>query len=164
MRIAILGGGEMTYKPWTYHMAHKRIKDVAIYQRPWLVLERLGLTDLPEEVFQLGHLDELIVIDNLLTTLPPEIQMLKSLTRICMFYNEISSIPPEIGEMKHLTHLDLSCNKLKVLPEELKKLTRLKYLDLRYNMLPIAEEVLDQVDKPELILRAYFEQRVVVGK
>jgi Leucine-rich repeat (LRR) protein len=157
MRIAIYGGGDMTYKPWTYHMAHKRIKDVAIYQRPWLVLERLGLSELPEEVFELTHLDELIVIDNLLTSLPPEIRLLGSLTRICMFYNEISTLPAEIGELKNLTHLDLSCNKLEVLPAELKNLSQLKYLDLRYNMLPIAEEVLEQVDKPDLILKTYFE-------
>jgi Leucine-rich repeat (LRR) protein len=162
MRIAIYGGGEMTYKPWTYHMAHKRIKDVAIFQRPWLVLERLGLTELPEEVFELAHLDELIVIDNLLTTLPPEIRLLENLTRMCMFYNEISTLPPEIGELNNITHLDLSCNKIEELPEELKRLTKLEYLDLRYNMLPIEERVLDQVNRPDLILEAYFKQVEVV--
>lgn len=148
----------MTYKPWTYHMAHKRIKDAAIYQRPWLVLERLGLTELPGEVFDLAHLDELIVIDNLLECIPVEINRLGKLTRLCMFYNEISAIPAEIGELKFLTHLDLSCNKLEVLPEEILRLTHLKYLDLRYNLLPVPEEILERVNEPDIILKAYFEQ------
>lgn len=151
----------MTYKPWTYQMAHKRIKDASIYHRPWLILERLGLTELPKEVFELTHLDELIVIDNLIETLPAEINQLTSLTRLCVFYNEISSLPAEIGDLKHLTHLDLSCNKLTDLPKEILQLKRLSYLDLRYNLLPLPEEILDMVDQPTKILTAYFEQEAV---
>jgi Leucine-rich repeat (LRR) protein len=142
-------------------MAHKRIKEASVHQRPWLVLERLGLTELPDEVFTLTHLDELIVIDNLLDRIPPEIKKLEKLTRICVFYNEITELPAEIGYLKNLTHLDLSCNKLECLPVEIRQLSRLTYLDLRYNCLPIPEKILENVNQPEQILNAYFEETAV---
>jgi Leucine-rich repeat (LRR) protein len=151
----------MTYKPWTHHMAHKRIKEVSTYRRHCLVLERLGLTELPDELFELTHLDELIIMDNLLESIPLELTKLRSLTRLCLFYNEISAIPPEIGDLTNLTHLDVSCNKLETLPNEIKKLKNLVHLDLRFNNLPIPKEVLEQVDRPDLILEAYFEQAVI---
>jgi Leucine-rich repeat (LRR) protein len=151
----------MSYKPWTHHMAHKRIKEVSTYRRHCLVLERLGLTELPDELFELTHLDELIIMDNLLENIPPEITSLQAMTRLCLFYNEISTLPPEIGDLINLTHLDVSCNKLESLPEEIKKLKNLVYLDLRFNNLPIPKEILEQIDKPDLILDAYFEQAVI---
>ena len=148
----------MSYKPWVHHHAQKRIKETASHLRPWLVLERLGLQEIPKEVFNLTHLDELLVIDNLLPAVPPEIKKLKQLTRLCFFYNEITELPPEIGDLQNLTHLDISCNKLEKLPPEIKKLSNLKYLDLRFNPLPIPVEILEKVDQPQLIFNAYFQK------
>jgi Leucine-rich repeat (LRR) protein len=148
----------VTYTPWVYHIVKKRIKEAKVYQKPWLILERLGLEELPPEIFELEHLDELVIMDNLVELIPPEIQQLKNLSRMCFFYNEIKSLPPEIGTLKNLTHLDLSCNRLESLPIELRELTHLEYLDLRFNKLPISNEVLEEVYTPEKILNTYFEQ------
>jgi len=147
----------MSYKPWTQYQAAKRIKETSIYNRPWLVLEKLGLTEIPGEVFELTHLEELIVIDNLLTSVPSEVVELPNLSRLIFFYNEIIELPPEIGSITNLTHLDMSCNQLESLPLEIKDLRKLEYLDLRYNSLPIPEEILEKVDEPQLIISAYFE-------
>ena len=148
----------MYYKPWVYHQAAKRIKEASIFNRPCLILERLGLSELPKEVFQLTHLKELVFQDNLLEAIPPEINTLTNLTKLCFFYNEIADVPPEIGDLENLTHLDLSCNKLEKLPLEIQKLSNLEYLDLRFNPIPIPEEILDKVDEPQLILQTYFKQ------
>ena len=145
------------YTPWIINLVHKRIKEAEVYKRPWLILERLGIEDLPAEIFDLVHLDELVVIDNLLVSIPPEIQKLENLSRISFFYNEIKFIPPEIGTLKNLTHLDLSCNCLEMLPPEVRELEKLEYLDLRYNKLPLPDKILEQVTEPQLILEKYFE-------
>ena len=146
------------YTPWIGNILHKRIKEAAVYKRPWLILERLGIEELPQEVFDLVHLDELVVIDNLLVSIPPEIQNLQNLSRVSFFYNEIKSIPTEIGNLKKLTHLDLSCNCLETLPTEILNLDKLQYLDLRYNKIPLPDNILEQVTEPKLILERYFEQ------
>jgi Leucine-rich repeat (LRR) protein len=154
----------MIYKPWVYHLAEKRIKEASIYNRPCLILERLGLSELPEEIFHLTHLKELIFQDNLLESIPPEINRLKKLTQLCFFYNEITVVPPEIGDLENLTNLDLSCNKLEKLPIEIQNLSKLEYLDLRYNPISIPEDILDKVDEPQLILHTYFKQFELVGQ
>jgi len=148
----------MKYTPWVYQIVNKRIKEARVYKKPWLILERLGLEVIPNEVYDLIHLDELIIIDNLIEEISPEIVQLENLTRICLFYNEIISLPSEIGALQNLTHLDLSCNRIESLPVDILKLEKLEYLDLRFNNLPISNDVLESVYKPKEIINEYFNQ------
>lgn len=149
------------YSPWTYRLALKKIEETKETQRPWLILERLGLAELPSELYDLTHLEELVVIDNLLRTLPEELPSLTNLKRLYLFYNEINEMPGFIGEMKSLTHLDLSCNKIEKLPKQIMDLENLKYLDLRCNHLSIPENILERVKEPQVILQAYFSEQSV---
>jgi Leucine-rich repeat (LRR) protein len=148
----------MKYTPWVYQIVNKRIKEARVYKKPWLILERLGLDMIPNEVFNLNHLDELIIIDNLVEEISPKIVQLENLTRICFFYNEIKYLPSEIGALQNLTHLDLSCNRIESLPVEILRLDKLEYLDLRFNNLPITNDVLENVYNPKEILKNYFKQ------
>lgn len=144
------------YHPWATQYAMQKIEEAAKCSFPWIVLERLGLSEIPGELFELTGLQELVIIDNLLTSLPPDIAKLKGLTRLNLFYNELKEIPPEIGSLSNLTHLDLSCNNLSSLPREMKNLTNLEYLDLRFNQLPLSSEILEQVHNPALIINTYL--------
>ena len=144
------------YNPWVIQHAQKKIEEAQKCNFPWIVLERLGLSEIPDELFNLTHLKELVVIDNLLTTVPPKISNLKNLKRLNLFYNQLTELPAEIGSLTNLTHLDLSCNNLSALPKEIANLKNLEYLDLRFNQLPISEEILEQVHNPSLIIQEYL--------
>ena len=127
------------YHSWAIQQALYKIKEAEEKKYPWLVLERLGLSHIPKELFGLKHLKELVFIDNALTELSPRIGELQSLTCLNLFYNELTTIPAEISGLANLTHLDLSCNNIRELPPEIASLTNLEYLDLRFNKLPIPE-------------------------
>ncbi len=150
------------YYPWADRKALQKIAIVANTDRKWLVLERLGLAHLPEQIFALTHLTELVVIDNVLTRIPAEIAKLHNLTHLDLFYNKLEELPAEIGQLRELTHLDLSYNNLEILPRQIAELTNLKYLDLRGNNLAVPAEILENVNNPALILEFYLTQAETV--
>lgn len=87
--------------------------------------------DLPTEIFELGHLEELNCMHVHLNSLPPAIQQCKKLKKLNLAFCNLESIPKEIGNLSELEELSLSGNQLKEIPESifgLKKLTVL-YLD-----------------------------------
>ncbi len=84
--------------------------------------------DLPAEIFELDHLEELNCMHVQLKSLPPAIQQCKKLKKLNLAFCKLESIPKEVGYLPELEELWLSGNPLKELPEsifELKKLTML---------------------------------------
>ena len=69
-------------KNWVYNLAKTKIEKAAQNNCEWLILERLGLSEIPEEVYAMDWLKELIVIDNLVETIPQAIAQLKNLTHL----------------------------------------------------------------------------------
>ena len=57
--------------PWVQNLAETKIKETAAYDRDWLILERLGMTQLPKSITNIPELKELYIIDNLLPTISP---------------------------------------------------------------------------------------------
>ncbi|MFC0530743.1 COR domain-containing protein [Phytohabitans kaempferiae] len=100
-----------------------------------LDLTRKNLTALPDEIFDLPDLTELILYDNRLTALPARIGELKTLTKLVVQGNRLRQIPPEIGELTDLRMLALGDNRLAGLPDELWQLTNLTELLLSDNQL-----------------------------
>jgi len=111
------------------------------------------LTELPEELGQLTHLECLciqfnnlrslpVAIGNLinlkdlklggnkLKTLPQDIGNLKSLEILTLWRNDLVSLPEEIGELQQLKGLDIASNPLRKLPETIVNLTNLKSLNM----------------------------------
>ncbi len=87
--------------------------------------------DLPTEIFELTHLEELNCMHIQLKSLSPAIQQCKKLKKLNLAFCKLESIPKEIGNLSELEELSLSGNQLKEIPESifgLKKLTIL-YLD-----------------------------------
>jgi internalin A len=100
-----------------------------------LDLTRKNLTALPDEIFELPDLTELILYDNRLAALPPRIAELKTLRKLVVQGNRLRQIPPEIGELANLTMLALGDNRISGLPAELWQLGNLQELLLSDNQL-----------------------------
>ncbi len=75
-----------------------------------LELNRQGLTEIPEELWECTALTCLYLGHNNLTTLPVEIGRLSTLTRLDLGNNKLVTLPPEVGRLSTLTRLYLRRN------------------------------------------------------
>lgn len=102
---------------------------------PNLVLSWKRLVNVPSEVFELTHLEQLNLSNNNLTSLPIEISKLRNLRKLYLFRNQLTSLPSEILKLKNLTELYLTGNEFTKIPPEVLKLKSLRKLHLAENKL-----------------------------
>ncbi|MCX6584250.1 MAG: GTP-binding protein [Candidatus Aminicenantes bacterium] len=118
-----------------YEEALKRIAKAKQEKRTRLDLDWLGLTALPDPLFELVHLKELDISLNELTEIPHAISRLKNLEVLHLEGNPLTEWPVEIGNLAHLTYLNSGDNRLQELPAGIGNLAQLTYLNLYYNKL-----------------------------
>ncbi len=123
-----------------------------------LNLNRKGLQEIPEYVFEmkelrklslygnkleiiddrigeLTHLEELYLGNNQLKELPVTIGQLKNLKILSVQYNQLANLPSEIGDLGSLEQLILNQNQIHSLPPEIGQLEKLESLQLKFNWL-----------------------------
>ncbi len=101
-----------------------------------LDLSQLNITQFPEELRELTHLERLNLSGNQLTQIPPEeLGQLSNLQHLDLHKNQLTHIPAELGQLSNLQHLDLHKNQLTHIPAELGQLSNLQHLDLYENQL-----------------------------
>lgn len=116
------------------------------------------LSGFPGSITGLRLLEKLDISGNKnLRTIPANISRLTRLRELRLRDTGLVELPAEIGELQDLTYLDLSNNSLKRLPREITKLQNLAHLDLTGNSIPIPKELLEQKQRPQLILDYYQE-------
>ena len=93
------------------------------------------LTELPESLRQLTHLQKLDLSNNQLTTLPDWLGSLTQLDKLIISSNHLTTLPDTIGQLGKLRLLDLSSNQLRSLPDSIGQLRDLKWLSLSHNKL-----------------------------
>lgn len=91
------------------------------------------LTQLPSELFQLDHLEDLNLSGHALTGLPSALAHLANLKYLDVSRNDLRVVPSIVGELHALTTLDLSENQLTALPDTLSSLSNLTNLDISTN-------------------------------
>ncbi len=107
-----------------------------------LVLHRLGLKALPQDIGNLTRLQVLLAAYNLLKSLPDTFGRLSSLQHLELQYNKLQSLPETFGQLSRLQTLKIYNNKLQSLPETFGQLHRLQTLDLSRNQLKSLPEPL----------------------
>ncbi|MGB9927179.1 MAG: COR domain-containing protein [Methanosarcina sp.] len=127
-----------------------RIRNNKDNKEPNLLLSWKDLVNVPSEVFELTHLEQLTLSNNSLTSLPSEISKLKNLKRLFLLRNHLTSLPPEILELEKLTELYLTGNELKEIPPEILKLKTLTRLHLAGNKL---EKLPDEISNLENLIQ-----------
>lgn len=118
-----------------------------------LVLPYNQITELPESIGQLSHLQELDLYDNQLKVLPESITQLTQLQELVLSNNRLTDLPESIAQLTQLQYLDLDSNQLTELPEFIGQLTQLKRLNLSGNRLTsLPESLRNLVALEELFL------------
>jgi internalin A len=107
--------------------------------------ERERLTQIPDEVFGLENLEELILRNNTLTSIPESISTLQNLTKLDLSYNKLTVLPESISRLQHLTYLWLIKNKFTAVPQVIKQLKKLVSLNLASNQISSLPEWLFQL-------------------
>jgi Leucine-rich repeat (LRR) protein len=100
-----------------------------------LHLKGKGLSSIPESVFKLPNLQELVLSRNKFTEIPPEIVRLENLQRLNFSKNKLRFVNPVISQLKHLKYLIISQNDIVDLPKELATMDKLEFIDLWSNEL-----------------------------
>lgn len=86
---------------------------------------------LPEEMFELGQLEVLVMSRNFFREIPEGLGRLKGLQTLVIDESEFEALPESIGELTNLTFLNLSENPgLRRLPASVKNLKALERVDL----------------------------------
>ena len=93
------------------------------------------LTNFPQALLELKHLEIVILCRNYISELPDEISHLQQLKKLDISNNEISFIPNNIVNMKNLSKLYMTDNKIKELPLCIGQLSTLRHLELRGNQI-----------------------------
>ncbi len=88
---------------------------------------------IPEEVWELTHLQTLYLSSNMIAIFPLGLLKLKNLVHLHMNGNALRRVPGRICELCSLESLDLAGNKLETLPPEIGGMTSLKKLRLNTN-------------------------------
>nr|WP_321485559.1 COR domain-containing protein [uncultured Draconibacterium sp.] len=98
-----------------------------------LNLNHLSLFTIPEEVFELINLEQLIISNNKLSEIPNDISRLKKLKYIDASFNFITKIHSEIEQIQSLEVLKLNKNWLQCIPKSIYFLNNLKSLQIEDN-------------------------------
>jgi len=99
-----------------------------------------ALVEIPDEVFTLVHLEELIIEDQKLRHISPLITKLYNLKKLNLAGNELVAFPKAILELGKIESLDLDGNEIETLSKGILDLSNLRYLGFgsydRRTMLP----------------------------
>lgn len=100
------------------------------------------ITAFPEFIFQLSQLMILTIAHNRLTGIPDSIARLSQLQWLNVDNNKITVIPDALAQLPALRQLDFSGNEITIIPESISQLTRLERLDVSNNRLSTVPEQL----------------------
>ena len=96
-----------------------------------LCLSNMGLTEIPNEVFQIKELSRLDIGFNELREIPAEIAKLEKLEQLWINSNPLTSLHPQLCKCSRLKVIDARDTQLADLPRELGRLKQLVQFDLR---------------------------------
>ena len=119
-----------------YQEAEERIAKAQHTGAKELNLSYLGLTELPEALWQLTKLESLDVSGNRIYELPEALGQLTQLRKLFIFDNRLSVLPEALSKLPQLRKLIAFDNQLMALPDALRKLNQLELLRVEGNHLP----------------------------
>lgn len=114
-----------------------------------LTLRGQGLSEIPQEIFQLKNLVYLDVSKNKITRVPSGIGNFQNLKYLDLSKNDIEYVSPDIGKLRNLRYLDFSENRLTSLPPNIGEMENLRKLSLNENRLDSIPSEIGRLSKLE---------------
>ncbi|RZF61453.1 leucine-rich repeat domain-containing protein [Sphingobacterium corticibacterium] len=115
------------------------------------ILTDNNFTSIPEQIFEIKGLEDLVLAVNPLTEFPCELPRLHSLKSVSFAETGITKIPCDLSKMDSLAHFDLSRNDLTTFPEKIKTIPSLKWLSLQNNKLADITFIDERLQKLETL-------------
>ena len=125
----------------------KKIRENQQNQRTKLDLSNCNLDYIPDEVFNLTHLQTLDLSSNKLTRIPSAIASLTNLTKLDLTNNQLEKVPSAITNLTTLTVLSLRNNQINYIPNAIENLCNLTELDLSGNEIVMIPPAIAQLTK-----------------
>jgi Leucine-rich repeat (LRR) protein len=121
-----------------YREAEQKIKEVRKSRTKELDLggklaDSPKITELPESLGELTHLQSLKLSNNQLTALPQWVGRLTQLRSLDLSSNQLTMLPESLARLMQLESLDLSYNQFAMPPEPLSELAQLRELNFHSN-------------------------------
>ncbi|MBI5546650.1 MAG: leucine-rich repeat domain-containing protein [Deltaproteobacteria bacterium] len=101
-----------------------------------------ALKSLPDDVGELGNLEEIVICDCGLKALPASIARLGKVQNVDLTHNRFEQFPESLCGLQGLRTLSLGRNGLKSVPDAIGRLKKLQVLDLDQNQLEILPEAI----------------------
>lgn len=109
------------------------------------------MSEWPEELFLLRHLEKIEIHSKFITTIPDAITKFSNLKSLDIWGGEIDFVSPNIGDLRNLVELRLNLTNLDRLPLEFANLTRLKELHLCGEHTQFPGSLIGHHKNPEII-------------
>jgi hypothetical protein len=120
----------VTEKSPAYQAAVRQIEHARAARSTQLQLHLETLAVLPDELYRLTHLEDLILRGEWLTALPAQIVRLRDLKRLHLQTRRLATLPDELSYLPFLESLSLNCDVLEIFPAVLKRMEWLKRLSI----------------------------------
>ena len=98
------------------------------------ILTGNNLKEIPEQIFEINSLEDLILAVNPIKEFPCNLSRLKRLKSISVAETEIKEINCDLSQLDSLEHFDISRNGLTKFPEQIKTIPNLTWLSLNSNL------------------------------
>lgn len=108
-------------------------------------LSGLGLTEIPQEVFNWSHIRQLYLRDNDLHNLPEDWGALSNLEYLDLSNNRLEQLGEAIGQLSQLRTLEVRNNRLREVSDAIGQMGALEYLDLSHNVLDSLPETMSEL-------------------
>lgn len=137
--------------------ALNKIRQAKKKKKRSLDLSGLGLTKIPELVFELSYLSSLDLRNNQLSSVPESITKLSYLSNLYLSNNQLSSVSKNIMKLSNLSSLHLNYNELSSVSESITRLSNLKRLYLSNNQLSSVSESITKLSNLSVLDLSYNE-------
>ncbi|WP_299704090.1 leucine-rich repeat domain-containing protein [uncultured Pontibacter sp.] len=115
------------------------------------ILTGNGFNDIPEQIFEIGTLEDLIMAVNPISEFPCNLTRLKRLKSVSFAATRIKEIKCDLSQLDSLEHFDLARNELTAFPNQLKTLPNITWLSLNDNQFTDFSFIDERLDKLETL-------------
>lgn len=116
-----------------------------------LIVENIGLRELPASIGELRNLIRLKISRTQLGALPDNFDQLEQLEGLFLDFNELTALPQSIAHLKNIRFINIRCNPIKRLPDGFGNLSTLETLEMDGTALSVLPEEFSKLKNLEKI-------------